>query len=150
MTNISSFYIRTFQPIAIQHGSFYCQTVLSLVWIFAKEQISAVLSFAVGIIHKWCRTIFDNFRPPDLKSDIINGCFFAPKCQRKINGLDLSLFFQERASMQTPNRIRMVRSFNDVDTDIICLIKSLLVVNPSFHLGQLNLLKSHIETGPKP
>ena len=52
--------------------------------------------------------------------------------------------------METPNRIRMVRSFNDVDIDIICLIKNLLVVNPSFHLGQLNLLKSHIETGPKP
>ena len=72
------------------------------------------------------------------------------KAKRKTNGLDLSLFFQERASLETPNRIRMVRNFTDVDTNIICFIKNLLVVNSSFHLGQLNLLKSHIETGPKP
>ena len=52
--------------------------------------------------------------------------------------------------METPNRIRMVRNFTDVGTNIICFIKNLLVVNPSFHLGQLNLLKSHIETGLKP
>ena len=70
--------------------------------------------------------------------------------ERKTNGLDVSLFFQERASMLTPNKIRVVRNFTDVDTNIICFIKNLLVVNSSFHLGQLNLLKSHIETGPKP
>ena len=70
--------------------------------------------------------------------------------ERKTNGLDVSLFFQERASMQTPNKIRVVRNFTDVDTNIICLIRNILVVNPSFHLGQLNLLKSHIETGSKP
>ena len=66
----------------------------------------------------------------------------------KTRGLYVSLFFQERASMQTPNRIRMVRNFIDVDTNIICLIRNILVVNPSFHLGQLNLLKFHIDTGP--
>ena len=68
----------------------------------------------------------------------------------KTRGLDLSLFFHERASIQTPNKIRMVRNFTDVNRNVIFFIKNLLVVNPSFHLGQLNLLKSHIDTGPKP
>ena len=48
----------------------------------------------------------------------------AQNAKRKTNGLDLSLFFQERASIQTPNEIRMAKIFTDVDKYMFSAMKT--------------------------
>ena len=42
----------------------------------------------------------------------------------KTSGLDLSLFFQERASIQAPDKIKMTRNFTDVDKYMFSFMKN--------------------------
>ena len=53
----------------------WCENFIRIAVRLMSNHQSFLFELELGIIHKWCPTIFDYFRPPHplLKSDIING-----------------------------------------------------------------------------